>query len=255
MAGPTIAILFVVITFFSTLTGGLFTLRNKRLPVQYVFAFAAGSLLGVSFFDLMPEIIDILPQPGIPTVAVTGSTVIAFLFFHILDRSIVIHALRHGHSADGDTGAYDRALLTNAVVRAGGLSVHSFLDGVAIGAAFHIGLQLGLVVGLAVVFHDFSDGLNTVTVMLRAGSRKRAAFLWLLTDSATPTVGALATFLFTLSPAVLAVTLAFFVGEFLYIGAADLLPEAHQRGTSFKLVSSTILGVLLIFSVTRFLGL
>ncbi len=255
MAGPTIAILFVAITFFSTLMGGLFTLRNKRLPVQYVFAFAAGSLLGVSFFDLMPQIIDIVPQANVPTVAVTGSTVVAFLFFHILDRTIVIHALKHGHAPDEGVGVHDRALLTSGVVRAGGLSIHSLLDGVAIGAAFHIGFQLGIVVGLAVIFHDFSDGLNTVTVMLRAGSQRRAAFLWLLTDSVTPTVGALTTFLFTLSPGVLAVTLAFFVGEFVYIGAADLLPEAHQRGTSFKLVYSTVLGVLLIFTVTRFLGL
>jgi zinc transporter ZupT len=111
------------------------------------------------------------------------------------------------------------------------------------------------VVGLAVIFHDFSDGLNTVTVMLRAGSTRKAASSWLLLDALTPSLGVLATFLISLSAGVLAILLAFFVGEFLYIGAADLLPEAHQRGTSLRLVLATVMGVLLIFGVTRFLNL
>lgn len=142
--------------------------------------------------------------------------------------------------------------MTNGRIRALGLSIHSFLDGVAIGTAFHIGFALGVLVGLAVVFHDFSDGLNTVTVMLRAGAKSRPAFYWLLTDAITPLIGAASTFLFFLSDTVLALLLAFFVGEFLFIGAADLLPEAHESGTSFRLVGATILGVLLIFGVTRF---
>ncbi len=248
--------LFVTVTFFSTLLGGLFTLRNSKLQVKYFFAFAAGALVGVSFFDLMPEIFDIVSQTKeVPIAAVMGSIVVSFLFFHVLDRTIVIHAMRQGHVPNGTGRIPETALMTNGIIRASGLSIHSFLDGVAIGTAFHAGFELGLVVGLAVVFHDFSDGLNTVTVMLRAGSTRRAAFFWLLADSITPTAGAVATLLIALSSAVLSIMLAFFVGEFLFIGAADLLPEAHQRGTSFRLVFATILGVLLIFTVTRFLNL
>jgi len=250
-----LAVLFVAVTFFSTLLGGLFTLRNSKLQVKYFFAFAAGALVGVSFFDLMPEIFDLVSQTKVPIAAVMGSIVVSFLFFHVLDRTVVIHAMRQGHSLNGTGRIPETALMTNGIVRASGLSLHSFLDGVAIGTAFHIGFELGLVVGLAVVFHDFSDGLNTVTVMLRAGSTRRVAFFWLLGDSITPTVGAVATLLITLSSDVLSIMLAFFVGEFLFIGAADLLPEAHQRGTSFRLVFATILGVLLLFTVTRFLNL
>src|SRR5713101_967826 len=253
MAQPLFALFFVAVTFFSTLVGGVFTLKNSRIPVKYFFAFAAGALIGVSFFDIMPEVIDIISIEGVPTVTVMGSIVVAFLFFHILDRAIVIHAMSHGHPPAGDPG--DDPLLIGGMVRAGGLSIHSFLDGVAIGTAFHIGAQFGVAIGLAVIFHDFSDGLNTVTVMRRAGSTSKAAYLWLLLDALTPSLGAVATFLIFFSPSILAVVLAFFVGEFLYIGAADLLPEAHQRGTSLKLVLATIIGVSLIFGVTRFLSL
>ena len=239
-----LAVVFVAVTFVSTLTGGLFTLRNSRLQVKYFFAFAAGALLGVSFFDIFPEIISLLESGVVDTTVALGTIVIAFLFFHILDRSITIHSLRS--HPDGDSGK-----MTNGRIRASGLSIHSFLDGVAIGTAFHIGLSLGILVGLAVVFHDFSDGLNTVTVMLRAGAKSRPTFYWLLTDAITPVLGAASTFLFFLSDTVLALLLSFFVGEFLFIGAADLLPEAHGSGTSFRLVVATILGVLLLFGVTR----
>lgn len=225
--------------------GGLFTLRNSRFPVKYFFAFAAGALLGVSFFDLFPEIIDLLKSTAVDTTAVLGTVVIAFLFFHVLDRTITIHSI--GSHPDEKAGR-----MMNGRIRAAGLSVHSFLDGVAIGSAFHIGFSLGVLVGLAVVFHDFSDGLNTVTVMLRAGAKPRPALYWLLTDAVTPMIGAASTFLFFLNSEVLVFLLAFFVGEFLFIGAADLLPEAHESGTSLRLVLATVLGVLLIFVVTRF---
>ncbi len=255
MVDPLLPVLFVGITFFSTLTGGLFVLRNTKLSVKYFFAFAAGALIGVSFFDIMPEAIGLVQGVGVAVVVVTGTIVIAFFFFHILDRALVIHAMRHGHLPNTNSDIPDKAMLMNGSVRAGGLSIHSFLDGVAIGVAFHLGFELGVIVGLAVVFHDFSDGLNTVTVMKRAGSTGRLSLIWLLVDALTPTAGAISTFAFTLSPTVLAVLLAFFIGEFLFIGAADMLPEAHQRGTSYRVVFASILGVLLIFTVTRFLNL
>ena len=255
MAQSILALFFVAVSFFSTMIGGLFTLKSTRIGIKYFFAFAAGALIGVSFFDILPEVIDLTTRPtaAVPIVTVMGSIVIAFLFFHILDRIIVIHAMSHGHPPAGSGD--DPPVALGGMIRASGLSIHSFLDGVAIGTAFAIGGEFGLVVGLAVIFHDFSDGLNTVTVMLRAGATKKTASSWLFLDALTPALGVLATFLVSLSPGLLAVILAFFVGEFLYIGAADLLPEAHQRGSSLRLVMSTILGVLLIFTVTRFLNL
>jgi ZIP family zinc transporter len=246
-----LSLLFVAITFFSTLAGGLFVLKNRKLDIKYFFAFAAGALIGVSFFDLFPEIIGAINTLGINATLITGIIVVSFFFFHILDRVLVIHSMKMHHS----NIARNRMLQMNGMVRATGLSVHSFFDGVAIGAAFHVNTSFGFVIGLAVIFHDFSDGLNTVTVMQRAGSGYRVSLWWLLIDSLTPFLGALSTFLFTLGMGTVAMLLAFFVGEFLFIGMADMLPEAHSKGTSYKVVLASILGVLLIFIVTRFLSI
>lgn len=106
---------------------------------------------------------------------------------------------------------------------------------------------------LAVVFHDFSDGLNTVMVMLRSGSTPRTAFRWLVMDSVTPILGATATLLTPIPVYVIPFLLAFFAGEFLYLGATDLLPEAHRHETSFKLLFATILGVAMMFATTQIL--
>ncbi len=238
-------ILFVVITFFSTMGGGIFTLRQSRFDIRFFFAFAAGTLLGISFFDLLPEAISISMENSLSLDVLMVVVVIAFLLFHILDRFVVLHALKEGHPEHG--------LKSSGPIKAAGLSLHSFLDGVAIGAAFHVSFELGLVVALAVVFHDFSDGLNTVTVMLRSTKEKRAAFTWLLLDSITPMLGAITTFLLAIPIQIIALILPFFVGEFLYLGAADLLPEAHRHGSSAKLVIATVLGISIIFVVTRFL--
>lgn len=247
------AIILVGITFFSTLIGGMVVLRSRKLPLHYFFAFAAGALIGVAFFDILPEIMDMVKADSIPTIWVTGTIVAAFFFFHILDRILTMHAMGHGHEDDREPEA--KPALLNGIVRACGLVIHSFFDGIAIGSAFHLSFSLGVIVGLAVIFHDFSDGLNTVTVMLRVGSERKLAGIFLLLDALAPLAGALSTFLVTLNQAVLAILLSFFVGEFLYIGAADLLPEAHRTSTSWKVVAATLLGAIIVFGATRFLNL
>jgi ZIP family zinc transporter len=173
--------------------------------------------------------------------------VAAFLFFHVLDRFLIFHAMGEGHVEHG--------LRTSGIVKAAGLAIHSFLDGVAIGAAFQVRFELGLVVALAVVFHDFSDGLNTVTVMLRSGSSSRTAFSWLFLDSVTLLLGATSTYMIPIPIYLVGFMLSFFVGEFLYLGAADLLPEAHRQGSSAMLVLATIAGVLIIFVTTQLLNI
>lgn len=132
------------------------------------------------------------------------------------------------------------------------LSVHSFLDGIAIGIGVQAGSELGVVIAFAVIAHDFSDGLNTVNVVLAHGNPLRRSVMWLLIDMTTPMLGAATTLLFTIPQSLLPWVLAFFCGFFLYIGASDLLPEAQQHDSPMVGVA-TAAGMLLIFVVTRFL--
>lgn len=239
---------FVVITFFSTMIGGVFSLRKTGVDINMLFAFAAGALIGISFFDILPESVSISLATGIQVSLIMSIVVVAFLIFHTLDQCIVcLHTRKDGQP--------EHAPPISGIMKASGLSVHSFLDGVAIGTAFYVGFELGLVVALAVVFHDFSDGLNTVTVMLRSGSTQRTAFGWLVLDSVTPILGATATLLASIPIYVIAFVLAFFAGEFLYLGATDLLPEAHRHENSLKLLLATILGIAMIYATTQALRL
>ena len=125
-----------------------------------------------------------------------------------------------------------------AEIGAGGITTHAFLDGLAIGSAFQISSELGLLVSAAVLLHAFADGLNTVTILLRHGHRHRTAVAWLAADAAAPILGAAVGLLTPLPDAVFAGLLAFFAGMFLYFGAGSLLPQAHRSGRNRVLVVS-----------------
>ena len=135
---------------------------------------------------------------------------------------------------------------------AAGLAFHSFLDGVAIGVGFQMSVQMGLLIALGIIAHDFSDGLNTVTVVLAHGNSRKDAIFWLIIDMSAPVVGAASTLMFNLRAGLLPVMLAFFAGSFLYIGASDLLPEAREHDSPLVGVATAI-GMLAIYATTRIL--
>ncbi len=237
-------VLFAIGTFISTTLGGLFGIRNHD-RLHLIMSFTAGVVVAVSFFDILPEAIRLTLASGGAIGTVFAATVIGFLTFHILEKTAVIHHsheefyAEHGHPQVGLVGA-------------AGLSFHSFLDGVGIGLGFHVGTHVGLIISLAVIAHDFSDGLNTVTFMLTHGNTKAKAFSMLLVDALAPVLGVFITFLHPIAETALAPYLGFFAGFLLYIGASDLLPEAHSHESSYRMISLTIVGVLFIYIVSRF---
>jgi len=138
-------------------------------------------------------------------------------------------------------------------IGAGSLAIHSFLDGAAIGSAFQVNSAVGFVVALAVLSHDFTDGINTVTLMLKNRHKVKNALGFLFLDAIAPVLGLLLTSILVIPASVLAFILAFFVGEFLYIGAANLLPEIHKHES--KLVILWLLvGAGVIYVLTSFVG-
>jgi ZIP family zinc transporter len=137
---------------------------------------------------------------------------------------------------------------------AGGFSLHSFFDGVAIGLAFQAGTSFGIIVSAAVIGHDFSDGLNTVSILLKNKASERISYRWLIVDATTPFLGALSTLFFRVPETWLALILAGFAGFFLYIGAGDLMPEAHHRHHSLLPMLLTVAGVLFMYLLTVALG-
>lgn len=238
------AVLLSFFTFISTSLGGIFALKNKD-KLHLIMSFTAGVLMGVVFFDLMPEIFKLSKAENFDITQAFVALIFGFFVIHILEKLALIHNRRH----EEEYAPHRHPVV--GLISASGLSFHSFLDGVGIGLGFQVSTSVGLIVAFAVIAHDFSDGLNTVTLMLsNRNSIKRSIFL-LLIDATTPILGVLSTLLFSIPDNILLLYLGFFAGFLLYIGASDLLPEAHMEHSSYKMIGLTILGTLFIFLVTR----
>ncbi len=231
-------------TFFSTLTGGLTALKNKDRLHRFL-GFTAGVLLGVVAFDLLPEIFKTLQAGRQSATGAMVMLVCGFLLFHIIEKSILIH---HTQESEYELHHHPHVGVASALA----LSGHSFLDGVGIGLGFQVGNGVGIAVAIAVIAHDFTDGLNTVNLMLLNQNRSRRAFAFLLLDALAPVLGVLSTMLFHVSDAGLSIYLGFFAGFLLYIGASEILPEAHSKHSSYATIALTVLGAAFMFVVTRF---
>ncbi len=230
-----------IATFISTFLGGLFALKFKD-KLHLILGFSAGAVIGVAFFDLIPEAIE-LGSSMYTISSITSLSALGFVFYMILDRFVMFHS--HTHE-DEHAGATPRGKMG-----AGSLSIHSFLDGVAVGLAFQVSSAVGVIVAIAVLVHDFSDGINTVNLILKNNGTKRQAFKWLLADATAPILGIISTLFFTLPEGGLGVVLALFAGFFLYIGASDLLPESHHSHPTTWTTVSTIVGVLVLYIAIR----
>jgi ZIP family zinc transporter len=224
-------ILISIATFISTFLGGLFALRFKD-KLHLILGFSAGAVIAVAFFDLLPEAIHLVGSVY-PITTITSTVARGFIFYLILDRFASIHS--HSDESQG--------LSQRGVLGAGSLSVHSFLDGVAIGLAFQVSNTVGGIVAVAVLVHDFSDGINTVNLILKNRGERKEALAWLTLDALAPVLGALSTLLFSLKQSSLGLVLALFTGFFLYIGASDLLPESHHDHPTVWTTVVTLLGM------------
>ena len=127
--------------------------------------------------------------------------------------------------------------------------MHSFIDGLGIGLAFGLSTETGLLVFVAVVAHDFADGLNTVGFVLRQSGDRARAIRWLAIDAAAPLAGAIVGTMLSISEQGLGGLLAVYAGFFLFMGATDLLPHAHEH-PSVKRVALTLAGFAAIFLVS-----
>ena len=239
---PPMLLLIAIATFAATMLGGLFALRLKD-QLHLILGFSAGAVIGVAFFDLLPEAIE-LGSTGFETSTIFSVTALGFLCYLALDRTVLLHGHNHDHSDDLHRGQFG----------AGSLSVHSFLDGVAIGLALQVSPAVGIVVTAAVLAHDFSDGINTVNMVLKNSGGQKQAFRWLLTDALAPTFGILLTLLFAVPAAELGLLLALFAGFFLYIGASDLIPESHHAHPVAWTTVSTILGTAALYAIIKLAG-
>jgi len=208
-------------SFVTTLLGGVAALRigDRR---HLVLGLAAGLMLGVVLFDLLPVVM---------LAAMAG-----FLALHVIERSAPVH---RGHEAEYAGHQHHPGV---GILAASGLVGHSLMDGFAIGAAFQAGTTVAAVVAIAVISHDFADGFNTYTITSLYGNNRRRALTLLALDALAPVTGAAITLAVTIPPHVLGLYLGFFAGILLYLATADILPEAHASHPTRLTLACTIAG-------------
>ena len=222
--------------FLSTLAGGLLALR-LRDKLHLILGFSAGAVIGVAFFDLLPESID-LGEHFHSHATILACSALGFLFYLVIDRIVLIH---------GDA-------VPRGGVAAAMLCVHSLLDGISVGLAFQASRQIGIIVAIAVLTHDFSDGINTMNMVLKGQGSRAAALRWLLVDALAPVVGLCSTAFFTLPGDAFGTALALFAGFFLYIGASDLIPESYHAHPKFLTTAMTLAGAAVLYLAISLIG-
>jgi ZIP family zinc transporter len=227
---------FIIIgAFLATFAGGLFAIKYSD-KLHLVLGFSAGAVVAVAFFDLLPEAIELAGKTH-EISFITSIVALGFVLFLIVDRFFSLH-----HEHRGRLGASS-------------LSLHSFLDGLAIGFTFQVSTTVGMVVALAVLAHDFSDGINTVSMILKNGGSKKEATKWLFVDAITPIFGIIVGTVLTVSESTLGLLLALFCGFFFYIGASDLIPESHHAHPTYFTTLMTILGVAVLYGAISLAGI
>ena len=240
------ALIVAILTVICTFLGGLFAIRFKD-KLHLILGFSAGAVIAVAFFDLLPESIKLASEKYSIDSVVTF-IVIGFVAYLILDRFFSLHLHSHDdHECENES--HKRGNLGALT-----LAFHSLLDGLAIGLAFKVSPSIGWIVAAAVLTHDFSDGINTVNMILKNKGGDKSAYRWLILDALAPALGVTITLFFSVPESLLGIILAVFTGLFLYIGASDLIPESHHRHPTIWTTVMTVLGIAVLYGAIRIAG-
>jgi ZIP family zinc transporter len=230
------------ITVFATFLGGMLALRAKD-RFHLVLGLSAGLLLGLVSFDLLPEIFEMNSSDlgGVKTISI--ALISGFLFLHFLEQFVGSHEPAESDYGHEHTHAVEIAGVVGAVAMAG----HIFLDGVALALAFKVSTELGIAVFIAMIVHAFSDGLNTVALLIKTNQwRKKGKYLLGL-DAVARISGATIGSSLSISDANLAIYLALFSGIVIYLATSHILPEAHSKHPSKVTMIATLTGVLIMW--------
>jgi ZIP family zinc transporter len=243
-----LAILFAAFTVLATTLGGVLAFRSKD-RFHLVLGLSAGLLMGLVGFDLLPEVFEMNTDTfsGVPVVSI--AILAGFLILHILERGFGSHEpaeSHYGHDHDHHS--------VSGVIGALAMGGHVFLDGVGLGVAFQISNSLGIAVFLAIVVHAFSDGLNTVSMLIKSGNWTKKSKYLLAVDAVARIGGATVGTYLALNDKYLALYLALFTGFVIYIATSHILPEAHSRHASKWTLVATASGVLVMWGVVAVSG-
>lgn len=266
----------------SVLIAAVFALNAQRKWVPLLVSYAIGALLGAVFLELLPHAF----EEATNVEAMTATILFGILFFFTLEKLVIwrhchgthceAHALHdeahcpdnEGITADASDTTFKSANKSDVGFitvnhdhthddgRSGmmimiGDTIHNFVDGVLIAAAFMVNIQLGLVTALAIIAHEIPQEIGDFLILLHSGYSKKKALLFNMFSSLATMVGALLAYFFLQTmQASIPYILALAVSSMLYVAVADLIPGLHKRTQmkdTLQQIGLILLGVMSIF--------
>ncbi len=213
--------------------------------LMFLVSFAAGSMIAVSFLDLLPEALEASVEPMI----LMEFLVLGFVLFLLIEKGLIYY---HCHEENCSIHHSVKLIIF-------GDTVHNFLDGVAIAASFLAGWPVGILTTLAIVIHEVPQEIGDVGVLIHAGYSRVKTLLINFFSAVSAVVGGIAAY-YALDhfangiPYFLALT----AGGFIYIAAADLLPELQKdKETRSDVILHSItfiIGIFIIWILGKYVG-
>ncbi|HWA12319.1 MAG TPA: ZIP family metal transporter [Burkholderiales bacterium] len=203
-----------------------FALRVSPARIPMLISYAIGALLGAVFLEILPHAFEQARDVRV----LTGVILAGILLFFVLEKLVL---WRHCHTEDCEvhdphTHAGDHG--RSGVMIMVGDTIHNFVDGVLIAAAFLADTTLGLVTALAIIAHEIPQEIGDFLILLHSGYGKAKAFAFNLVSSLATLIGGLLAYAALQSvqefvPYLLGLAAA----SMLYVSVADLIPGLHKR--------------------------
>ncbi|HLC50390.1 MAG TPA: ZIP family metal transporter [Candidatus Nanoarchaeia archaeon] len=224
---------------------GLFIFYKQKSFNKMLFllvSFAAGTMIGVAFLDLLPEVIEEGFSESIPLLIIGG-----ILSFFVLEKFLHWHH-HHAHEEHDEVHTFTYLNLV-------GDAIHNFLDGAVIAISFMAGTSLGIATTIAILAHEIPQEIADFSVLIYGGFSKMKALVYNFLTALTAVLGAMLTYFFSSlveSSHIYIASLA--IGGFIYIAGTDLIPEIHKekdvKKSSLQLLMM-VLGIALIWFVGK----
>jgi zinc transporter ZupT len=231
----------ILIVIVSLLGGSLPLLRKWNSgQLHLMAALSAGVFIGATFLILLPEAVEGMDASGALALVMVG-----FVFILLVET-----ILQHHHQEECDEHSMDHQHVLTSTTAFVGLSVHSAMDGFALGVAVVLGEELGMIVFLAILAHKAIDVFSLTTTFRLAEIKRNTAFMYMLMFSLITPIAALVAFplIDWLQNIEVGVPLALAGGTFMYVGIYDLLPEAfHEKHDQYKSFALVALGIVAMY--------
>jgi ZIP family zinc transporter len=267
------SLIFGLLASANVLLGGYLVLKFKKY-FNTILGFAGGIMLAVICFEVLPELFHLHEEFEFPLAIGLGSVLFGILFFHTISYFLPMH--EHGHHEEEHKSQHPPALpsVVSTSFKGGAtehihhnhlkhslgvygvtiMIIHSFIDGFGIGLAFQVSSSVGIAVAIAVIMHNFSDGINTVSTLLHSAVNNLKLKILFLLNILAPISGVILSKIFTINEYYLFIYLGIFSGSILYLAISDILPQAHSDKSKFAPILATILGVLFVIFITQIIG-